>query len=175
MLKVSLVQDIAQLSRRNWVLSDGKSVLPWLVMASHAKAVFVSSAGKVTRSVRESGMMDQRAREGQAMGNQWHAPPVSTASKCMGTFKVIPQTWVIHLQKMLQRATKQFLQGVDHGCNCTQHFLSPSLASMMSEFLKKRFSCNSKAWVFFAIKTSCVPRGKLWPKRRQEWKLVGNT
>lgn len=44
-LKVSLVEDMAQLSHRNWVLSDGEHVFPCLVVASHPKAGFASSPG----------------------------------------------------------------------------------------------------------------------------------
>jgi len=57
--KISLPQGTAQLSRRNWVSLDGEPVSPRLVMASHAKAGFVSSPGLAAqerlRAQREKG------------------------------------------------------------------------------------------------------------------------
>lgn len=85
--------------------------------------------------------------------------PLSVVCETMSTFKTTPQTiseWFFwtHLENLLQGCTKQFPWGVEHGYYSSEHILSFSLATVSVESLKKRFSCNSKRWVFYAIKNS---------------------
>lgn len=119
----------------------------------------------------------ERTGDGGAMACTSSGHPLTTANKSTGIFKIIPQT----CKTCCRAAVNNFHEVWSMAATALNiPFLFPS-SSDLRVYKERIFLQQAKDEYLLLLKTAVfLPKtetthGRLWSKRRQEWKLVGNT